>query len=92
MLTYCVLWGHGRAFVPAKAHGGIIGHWVNGELFMPDKEALREALPYHWRKAYDRALGFWIDKDSGSGHMALYSLRGAPIATLYINPPYIKES
>lgn len=52
---------------------------------IPDKAAIRAALPGNLRKAFDRAQGFWFDKHDHEkpGSMTLYTTRGKLIGTLY---------
>lgn len=63
---------------------------------VPDMQAVREALPYRWRKAFDRgARAFWFDSNgrltaerfSGSTpYMRLTDARGGYLATIYAIP------
>lgn len=66
------------------------------EILKPDATAVRDALPYRWRKAFDRATHFWFGKDSRvdeSGrhngpvpHLELRDYRGRWINTVYAIP------
>lgn len=64
---------------------------------MPDPEAVREALPHYWRRAWDRCSGrFWFARDAkvqcdghtigGAAHLTLRGSRGQTLATLYALP------
>jgi len=56
------IWGGNIPAVPAKCFG--IYKILNGRdaVLLPDDEKLREALPYHYRKAFDRVIHWWINK------------------------------
>jgi hypothetical protein len=72
--------GFGKPSVPAVAPQGITGLYdeATDSVVVPDLAALREALPYRWRKAFDRAApGFWYDKTPGA-RMTADRLKGAP--------------
>lgn len=72
----------------------IAGTWVDGKPYTPNKAAFRAALPYRWRKAFDRAcegLAFWHDYAPGSGkpgksQINLSDRRGKYLATVYCVP------
>ena len=65
------------------------------DILKPDVAAVRAGLPYRFRKAFDRASGFWFDKGSRfdgnrfSGetpHMTLSDWRGRYMGTVYALP------
>ena len=61
-----IIWrGHAPA-VPAACFG--IYRVLNGatHVLLPDDEYLRDALPYRYRKAFDRVIHWWIDKNQYS--------------------------
>jgi len=60
------------------------------ELVGPDLAAVREALPPHWRPAFDRNRDFWFPKDDARGmpSMELRDKRGKYLTTLYAKPYY----
>lgn len=69
----------------------LVGHLDPGttELIRPDGEALREALPHNWRKAFDRAGRFWFPRSDDKNPLASLTLRdrrGQAIAYLYAKP------
>ena len=47
---------------PAALHG--IYRLLNGRrvVLLPDDDQLRDALPYRYKKAFDRAIHWWVDK------------------------------
>ena len=56
---------HRTGFVrgPVRAIEAVCsGHWFDGAVYTPDLDAVRECLPHQWRKAFDRAGGFWFSK------------------------------
>lgn len=66
-------------------------------VFQPDPEAVREALPHYWRKAFDRAgARFWFysgakirddnTEVNGGAYLRLCSTRGRHLVTLYATP------
>lgn len=72
-------------------------HLDQGRHMVPDYAAIREALPHYWRKAYDRAGGFWFPATlhsplsglmdpSNAAHMNLLGSRGKHLGTLYATP------
>ena len=61
----------------------------DGKLWMPDSAAIRAALPFRYRAAFDRNCGvFWYDKRGTdyAATMHLYSSRNKPLMTLYLQP------
>lgn len=67
------------------------------EILKPEPAAVRAALPYRWRRAFDRAAsGFWFDKESRvdeKGHhrgappyIELRDYRGSWLNTVYAIP------
>ena len=69
----------GKPRVPAVDTGGMVGHYVDGKCLTPDGAAVRAALPYRYRKAFDRAGGrWWYNKyaDSAPGYLRLIGSRG----------------
>lgn len=82
-------------FTVPSVQATFAGHWDSASrtLVAPDNQAIRAALPYRLRKAFDRAIpesgkgGFWFDGDTGNGHVTLTAARGRRIlATLYAIP------
>lgn len=89
-------------FTVPSVQATFAGHWDSASrtLVAPDNAAVRAALPYRLRKAFDRAIpesgkgGFWFGKDGPGeairqsfGHLTLTAARGRRIlATLYAIP------
>lgn len=73
--------------VPA-VETGLVGFYHGGKPWTPDRAAVRAALPYRWRPAFDRAGAFWSDaRDNRAPHyVALSDRRGRPLTTVYANP------
>lgn len=91
-------------FVVPSAQAVFAGHWdrESRTLVAPDNDAIRAALPYRLRAAFERARGaakcggFWFGGNSlggpirqQAGHMELRGYRGKHLATLYAIP--VKE-
>lgn len=93
---------HGFASGPVKAvlTGGS-GHAAHlnketGKLCEPHGDSVRECLPHHWRKAWDRraAASFTYISEIGSDkhhscYKPLHDARGRHIATIYATPYYV---
>ena len=62
----------------------LVGTWVDGRPWLPDPAAFRAALPFRWRKAFDRDGAFWHGE--GSAYVTLRDRRGRYLATVYCNP------
>lgn len=85
-----------RKFVVPSVPAAMVGHWdrESRSLVAPDKAAIRAALPYRLRAAFDRTAGcFWFGGNSlggavrqMAGHLPLYGYRGKLLATLYAIP------
>jgi hypothetical protein len=73
---YVATVGHIRA--PALA-----GVLHDGDLVVADRAAIREALPHHWRKAFDRAQ-IWWSNEAPRASCTLYGSRDEVLARLYI--------
>lgn len=75
--------------VPAACHG--IYRILNGatHVLLPDDDQLRDALPYRYRKAFDRAIHWWIDKNQYSDvtRTDLTDCRGFPMGTIIARLP-----
>jgi hypothetical protein len=93
-MEYLLLWsgearGMRKARIPAFESNGLAGHWRDGKLWIPDAAAIRAALPFRYRAAFDRACGvFWFDKRGKDfpASMHLNSSRGKWLVTLYLQP------
>lgn len=80
----------GKPSVRAKEQG-LIGHYRDKKPYAPDPEAVREALPYRYRKAFDRSggqFGFYADPPGKEGPctLTLRNARGGYLNTLYAFP------
>lgn len=83
------------ATVKSIASGGMSGVWDTQakNWYQPDLAAVREALPYHWRAAFDRDPTIWFPGDcvlhddgtviGGSPYLTLHDRRGNHINTIY---------
>lgn len=90
--------GFGKPSVHAVPPAGLVGVYdeVTGEVWTPDANAIREALPHQWRKAWDRASGsFWYDKNGrmtpeglkgSTPYKTIYRADGSRLATIYALP------
>lgn len=92
-MKYLLLWsgdirGMKKADIPATETQGISGHIGRYGLVVPCRDSIRAALPYRFRKALDRAGGFWFDwsDDKSPAHMQLSDRRGKYLTTLYLQP------
>lgn len=85
----------GRARRIATVHAreaGLVGDYFEGKPYQPDVDAVREALPYHYRKAFDRALKWWSQGYSGRVvplTCSLTSTRGKPMGRLFAMPGWV---
>ena len=66
----------------------ICGYWEDGKPWAPSREAVRAALPWFYREAFDRAGNFWFGDNPGeeqplTAHCALYSSKGKYLNTIY---------
>lgn len=66
----------------------LVGTWVDGRPWRPDPVAFRAAIPFRWRKAFDRDGLFWYDKYNNAtpAHTVLRDRRGNYLATVYCTP------
>lgn len=65
------------------------GHTIEGQTYAPDDAAVRDGLPARWRRVFDRAGGWWFDRNTAAPmvcHKALYDARGRHVVTLYAVP------
>lgn len=58
---------------------------INGksECLLPDSETLRAALPYRYRKAFDRATLWWTQEYTDVIRMDLRDYQGFPMGSLF---------
>lgn len=80
--------GFGKPCV-AATEAAVYGVYRDGVPYAPDAQAVRDALPHYYRKAYDRAGGtFWWSKhgDNDSAYLTLNDRRGKWLNTLYAVP------
>lgn len=91
-------WKFTKAEVDAVQNPGVVGYYHDDKPWIPDHDAVREALPHHWRKAFDRAGPFrwcqWCGNEH-PGHVPLTDARGQYITTIYAQPlvnTFAKES
>jgi hypothetical protein len=88
MPSYNIFWSNGRALKVPAVKAVLAGHWRERELVTPSLPDTRAALPYRWRKAFDRAGSFWFDArdQAAPATMTLRNRRGGYLATLYAHP------
>lgn len=80
--------GFGKPSVHARP-AGIVGHYVDGVPYQPDRDAVRAALPHYWRKAFDRTNGtWWFNKHDATmpATLSFSDRRGRYLNTLYAIP------
>lgn len=78
-----------KAEVPAH-EAGIVGDWYEGKPYQPSRAEVRAAIPFQYRAAFDRSIGWW-QESTMSGRlmplkMDLLSLKRQPLGTLYATP------
>jgi len=74
-----------KGFAVSGVEAGVVGFYVDGKPYRPNNQEVRAALPFRYRKAFDRAHGAWWF-NGNAAHVALRSARGAHLVTLYANP------
>ncbi len=92
---FLLLWsghvpGMKKARIPAVEHNGFCGVHRGGKLWIPDRDAIRAALPHKFRAAFDRDSKFmWYD-NRGNDYPATvtlcYAKNGRAMVTLYLQP------
>lgn len=82
----------GKATVNAIENRGLCAYWHGGKNYKPCTDEARQALPYRWRKAFDRAT-LWTREDSARRFQCIFATlndrKGRYLATVYFQP---KES
>lgn len=65
---------------------GVIGYYHEGKPYAPDRDAIEQALPACYRKAFQRSGGnFWFDtKDNAT--LTLCNPRHKVLATIWATP------
>jgi hypothetical protein len=81
-----------RKTVAAK-EAAIVGDWFEGKPYQPNEADVIAAIPYKYRKAFKRALGWW-QQDSMSGRAIplmckLKTLKGESMGTLFATPNWV---
>lgn len=74
---------------PVKAvRPAFAGHYrkVEDDILAPDLAAVRECLPYYYRKAFDRAGNPWFPQDDSPAYVTLRDTRGRYLNTVYMQP------
>jgi hypothetical protein len=84
-MRYLICTTHWKAIIPARHSGAGLGHWHNGECYVPDGEALAAVIPYRLRKSLARSSGcFWFQRRIDQpAMMHLHGSRGKLLATVY---------
>ena len=98
-MQFMFLWsgdirGARKARIDGIESKGIVGHWRNGALFVPEPIAARAALPKRHHAAFDRSIHFnglpqiWADARNNDAPltMRLLTTRGKLMATYYFQP------
>ncbi len=101
-MQFLLLWsgqkiGMRKARIPAVINSiGMVGHWRDSVLYLPCPIALRAAIPFHYRKAYDKAVNWhglpqvWQDATNNAAPLAMHipSATNARrnLITLYLQP------
>ena len=84
-----IIWRGRVPAVPAACFG--IYRLLNGaqSVLLPDDDQLRAAIPYHYRKAFDRAIHWWIDKNQYSDvtRTDLTDWQGFPMGSIIARLP-----
>jgi hypothetical protein len=96
---FLMLWsGHIRGarktMIESVESKGIVGHWRDGNLYVPDAKQVRESLPAMHRAAFDRGIHFngmpqiWCDATNNDAPlvMRLSTPRLKPLAIYYFQP------
>ena len=95
MLTYTIqLQSNGRilwqAIIPAW-QAALCGDYYEGVPYAPSPREVLQRLPYRYRKAFDRAIGWWQTTPAGRPvplRCDLKGLRGKTLGTLYATPNF----
>jgi hypothetical protein len=81
-----------KAVVPA-VEAGLVGDYHDHKPYQPDSRAVFERLPFKYRKAFKRALGWWQDNSMSGRSLPLkcdlVTLKGKPLGTLYATPNWV---
>ncbi len=97
MITFNIEGMGFKGFRVRAVKGVLAGVYHERETFQPDCAAIRAELPHRWRKAFDRAGGFWwpksaclptlgidtVDNERPQGLMVLQDWRGRYLTTLH---------
>ena len=78
------------ATVPAR-EAGLVGDYHNGKPHQPDNAALRAAIPFRYRKAFDRTMTWWQTTPSGRNvplKCTLRSVKGCALGELFATPQW----
>lgn len=80
----------GKPCVHAVPSPGITGNLCpeRGAVVVPDRQAVRHALPHYYRAAFDRAGAWWFDRHDSfkPAHVTLRNTRGRYLTTVYAIP------
>jgi hypothetical protein len=102
-MQFLLLWsgnklGFRKARIQGKPSKGIIGHWREGNVYVPDATQLRASIPKRYLPAYDRQVNFgglpqiWADERDNDLPLTirLYGSRGKLLVLIYLQP--LKET
>lgn len=88
-----------KGFTVAARPAMLAGVYHAGEIYAADESAIRDRLPFRWRKAWDRAGATWwpksaclpalcndvADNERPQGYRTLRDRRGRYLTTVYAN-------
>ena len=63
-MEFLMLWsgdklGMRKGIVQGMESKGVVGHWRNGKVYLPEPSQVRALLPKRYRKAWDRQATQW---------------------------------
>lgn len=89
MIEYLLLWsgdmpGYQKTMIPAK-RAAFTGHFWAGELWTPDLDEVRKAVPHRHRHMIENV---WFEKHRPEypAFIHLVDRKGNPIGTIYLQP------
>lgn len=100
-MKFLLLWsgdkiGMRKGTVQGVESKGIVGHYREGKVYVPNGQQIRELLPLRYRKAWDRQKTHWNElpqlwQDARNNLSPLtirllYSNNNKPMLTLYLHP------
>ncbi len=84
MITFRINGAGFKGCTAPATEAGLVGFYDGGVPYHPNNEAVRAALPYRWRKAFDRADSAWWFNEAGTTATAkIHTARGRYLTTRY---------